>query len=224
MSVYRTIIDQAKERVIRKKLNESFIEELRPDKEELSQINARLDLNHSIRNDLLKFSFTTVIASLGAALALENISAPLSFLFLFPFVVMIPFQARISYYRLEEAHLYTYISKFCQENDRYHKICTEGYYENVGIGDFSYKVIAWLINHELVCLSILTCVIFWLKFFSSKEAVSCVLIIIADILPVILLSIIWSISHSTYSFFEMRYRYSKKLNDMQDEWKNRAYQ
>ena len=98
-----------KRKVLKEKLYPEFIKEHKPSKEELDRLNSRMDQNHEIRNDLLKFSFTSVIASLGGALAIESITVPLTFLFLFPFVIMIPFQARISYYRMEEAHIKTYI-------------------------------------------------------------------------------------------------------------------
>lgn len=212
------ISKEQKRKVIKEKLNDAFIEKLKPSKEELDRLNSRMDTNHGIRNDLLKFSFTSVIASLGAALALDNITAPLSFLFLFPFVIMIPFQARIAYYRLEEAHIRTYISKLYEEYDMYTKICRYGYYEDVGMGRFYYICIAWLVNHELVCLSVLTCIIFWVKFFSTKDVIPVELTWLARILPVVLLAAVWAISHSTYSYLEMSYRYAKELKEIQNRW------
>ena len=100
----------------------------------------------------------------------------------------------------------------------YTKVCRNGYYEDVGMGKFSYNCIAWLVNHELVCLSVLTCIIFWLKFFSIKEVISIKLIWLARVLPVILLAVVWVLSHSTYSYLEMSYRYAKELKEIQNEW------
>lgn len=198
-------------------LNQEFVKEFKPTEKELDRLNSRMDKNHEIRNELLRFSFTSVIATLGAALAIKDISVPLLFLFLFPFVIMIPFQARISYYRMEEAHIQTYIAKLCREHDMYQKMCTDGYYEGIGIRKLSYAIIAWLINHELVLLSAFTCIIFWFKFFSN-EIQTDRLIWLGRLLPVVLLAVVWMISHSTYSFLNMCYRYSIELEKIQTKW------
>ena len=142
-----------------------FIEKYAPGVEETKRLNEMIKLNHDIRNQMIRFSYTTVFAVLAAALAIKDVSTPLTFLFLMPFSIMIPFQARISYYRLDDAHVRTYLSKFASHHEKYRSFCRKGFYEDLGINRVVFKAISWLVNHELVVLSLSTIVIFYMKYF-----------------------------------------------------------
>lgn len=75
---------------------------------EYSKLIKRLEAINSTRNSLLTFSFTAVLTVLGIAIAddMDSISA---WLCLIPFLLIIPFTARISYYRLASAHINSFL-------------------------------------------------------------------------------------------------------------------
>lgn len=80
---------------------------------EYSKLIKRLEAINSTRNSLLTFSFTAVLTVLGIAIAddMDSISA---WLCLIPFLLIIPFTARISYYRLASAHINSFLKKICK--------------------------------------------------------------------------------------------------------------
>lgn len=195
-----------------------FLRDSKPDKEEIKRLYERMNKNHEIRNQLIMFSFTSVIASLGAALAIDDINALFTFLFLFPLVILIPFQARISYYRLEEAHIITYIRTLSPENEKYSTLCRRGFKEDAGIGMCQYRIIAWLVNHELVCLSVLSAIVFWFKFFSSVKEITRWTLVLGLVPPVILLYVLFQIANSTYNYGNMTTSYEKKLQEIKEEY------
>lgn len=65
-----------------------------PEYEKLIQ---RREFDDKMRNTLLTFSFTAVLAILGLALSI-NMDSYTAWLCLVPFCLIIPFTARISYY------------------------------------------------------------------------------------------------------------------------------
>ena len=75
---------------------------------EYSKLIKRLEAINSTRNSLLTFSFTAVLTVLGIAIAndMDSISA---WLCLIPFLLIIPFTARISYYRLASSHINSFL-------------------------------------------------------------------------------------------------------------------
>ncbi len=180
-----------------------FIEKYAPETEEIKRLNEMIKLNHDIRNQMIRFSYTTVFAVLAAALAIKDVSTPLTFLFLMPFAIMIPFQARISYYRLDEAHIRTYLTQFASQDEKYRLFCRKGYYEDLGINEVVYKTIAWLVNHELVVLSISTTMIFYLKYFLTLTNWTGKSVALGICAPLPLLLIVWVLSSATYSYIDM---------------------
>ncbi len=65
----------------------------------------------SLRNNLLTFAFTTVLAVIGIAFAnLDKDIPPL--LYLLPHFLIIPFAARITYYRMNHAHKNSFLEAF----------------------------------------------------------------------------------------------------------------
>ncbi len=76
--------------------------------QEFERISKRLDFNLATRTNLLTISFTTVLATLALAFTvdLDKISC---FVFLTPFFLIVPFSARIAYYRIIYARMYSYL-------------------------------------------------------------------------------------------------------------------
>mgnify|MGYP000531388920 FL=1 len=81
---------------------------------EYNKLIQRLDFYDSTRNNLLTFSFTSVLTVLGVALAM-NLDEISSWICLIPFLLIIPFSARIAYYRLATAHINSFLKNFCKE-------------------------------------------------------------------------------------------------------------
>lgn len=67
-----------------------------------------LERNVSTRTSLLTFSFTTVLAILGIALS-DNGGNINPFAYLVPYLLIIPFEGRIAYYRLIHARISAYL-------------------------------------------------------------------------------------------------------------------
>ncbi len=116
----------------------------------------------AIKNTLLTFSFTAVLTVIGVALGagLEKIH-PL--VYLVPFFLILPFTARISYYRLMSAHIISFLKVFAPDKMIF-PIGTKVVPERHGI---SYHLIAWLVNHEMFLLSVATTVTFWVAYYSG---------------------------------------------------------
>ena len=172
---------------------------------EYDKLIRRLEFFDTTRNNLLTFSFTAVLAILGVALTLKLDSIS-SWFCLVPFCLIIPFSARIAYYRLSCAHINSFLRQFSAEKMQF-EIGTRTVPEN--LCKF-YKPIAWLVNHEMVLLGIATSCIFYLKYMpniGSCSYLECVSLIV----PVILTAIVYLISSSTYS-------YRKLMDQFEREW------
>lgn len=114
---------------------------------EYMEISRRMDCIFNIRNNLLTFSFTAVLAILGVAYTGNTDNVPA--VFLLPYFLIIPFTARIVYYRNEEARLSVLLEKY-----QGRKILTK-YNAKVkeDIGKV-YPIIAVLVNYEMFALSL----------------------------------------------------------------------
>lgn len=113
-----------------------------PEYEKLIQ---RREFDDKMRNTLLTFSFTAVLAILGLALSI-NMDSYTAWLCLVPFCLIIPFTARISYYRLESAHINSFFKVFASQKMKYEigsSIVTENNCRY-------YPLLKWLVNHENV--------------------------------------------------------------------------
>lgn len=172
---------------------------------EYEKLVKRLEFYDTMRNNLLTFSFTVTLAVLGIAIA-ESMDTNSSWMCLVPFFLIIPFAARISYYRLASAHINSFLRKFAPT------------FMNFEIGAHTvseerckhYKLIAWLVNHEMFCLGMATTCTFYFKYSLSLESWRFNNYLNITI-PIILNIIVYMISDSTYS-------YNKMLSDFLTEW------
>ena len=174
---------------------------------EYNKLIQRLDFYDSTRNNLLTFSFTSVLTVLGVALAmkLDEIS---SWICLIPFLLIIPFSARIAYYRLATAHITSFLKNFCKEKMQF-EIGTKVVKENQII---LFNVIAWLVNHEMVLLSIATSCIFYFKYtlcISNWDFFHVVVLFI----PIILSTLVYCITDSVYNYDKLIDKFNKKWDD-----------
>lgn len=164
---------------------------------EYDKLIKRLEFFDTMRNNLLTFSFTSVLTVLGVALAIDmdSISA---WICLIPFFLIIPFTARISYYRLASAHINSFLKQFVKKDMQFElgtNVVEEGNCKH-------YKLIAWLVNHEMVLLAIATSCTFCFKYVIAIEEWS-VWNYISLIAPVILIISVYIIADSTYSYKEL---------------------
>lgn len=120
---------------------------------EFDILNRRMEKNLEMRHTYLMFAFTTAFVSIAALLAanIENIS---SWIFVVPFSVIIPFQARVSYSRLNHAKMEAYVIVFYPKKFSFLEIPLN---ELSGIMG---KVLAIISNYELTLLSIAVDILF----------------------------------------------------------------
>ena len=173
---------------------------------EYDKLTKRLEFFDTTRNTLLTFSFTAVLAILGVALTIEDMNEISSWLCLVPFCLIIPFAARIAYYRLASAHINSFLRKFAG-NDMKFEIGTLEVTENVCR---LYPLIAWLVNHEMVLLSLATSGIFYLKYATSVKEWTW-LNRVGLVVPILLTILVYVISHSTNN-------YQGLLSDFEKKW------
>ena len=111
---------------------------------EYEKLVKRIEFFDSMRNTLLTFSFTATLAVLGLAIS-EAMDARGSWICLIPFFLIIPFSARISYYRLASAHINSFLRVYAPLSMKF-----EIGAETVKEGKCKhYILIAWLVNHEM---------------------------------------------------------------------------
>lgn len=171
--------------------------------QEYEKLVKRLEFNDTMRNNLLTFSFSVVLATLGIALQVELDMGSVWFCLL-PFLLIIPFTARISYYRLSSAH----ISAFLRSNAK-NRVLFEKWAQKVsekdGIGCM-YNRIAFLVNHEMVLLAIASGLVFYIQYIPLiKDSHYCAYM--GLLAPVPFISLVFAINHSTSDYSGMVYRY-----------------
>lgn len=124
--------------------------EIRITEKEYDKLIKRVEFFDTMRNSLLTFSFTSVLTVLGVTLAIDMNSVS-AWICLIPFLLIIPFSARISYYRLASAHINSFLKNFDRLDMQFEvgaNVVKEGICKH-------FKLIAWLVNHEMVLLSII---------------------------------------------------------------------
>lgn len=175
----------------------------------IEEYNKHIDMLKFIdttRNTLLTFAFTSVLAVVGIAIGTEKEKFN-PWLCLLPFFLIIPFTARISYYRLSSAHINSFLEVFAED-----KMCfmkgTKDVPERYGR---VYKVTAFLVNHEMLCLSIAVFVAFGITMWESEEKWKIYEFLLTLIVPLVLCFIVFLISFSTYN-------YKKMLEYYGDRW------
>lgn len=162
---------------------------------EYDKLIQKLSFYDTTRNALLTFSFTAVLAVLGVALTVElNIVS--SCVCLVPFLLIIPFSARISYYRLASAHINSFLKLFATKNMQF-EIGTSTVTENQIP---SYKLLAWLVNHEMFLLGIATSCIFYINYIPFVIKSFNFWIGIVIVIPILLNLFVFIICDSTYSY------------------------
>gem|GEM_PF-1320461 len=184
-------------------------------KDEFDRLIARIETNHKIRNDILTFSFTVVIAALGIGFKIESVDLLTSFLFLLPFFIIIPFQSRLTYYRMEEAHVRAYFFVYRPEWQTYSIRCRGKYgvgedkgFGKKAYGRNTYGAIAWLMNHEMVILAFATAGAFYLRY---SPFVTCDWITwLPLVIPVFLTAIVWWFAAATCDYAKVFYHYAEE--------------
>lgn len=178
---------------------------------EYNKLTKRLEFFDTMRNSLLTFSFTAVLAVLGIALQME-MDAVRSWICLIPYFLILPFSARISYYRLSSAHINSFLRIFAKERMQF-EIGARVVHEGKGV---RYCVIAWLVNHEMVLLGMASSSIFYLKYWPNIQSWS-LLEIISIIIPALLVILVFIIMDSTYNFSHMITDYSESWEQYHSE-------
>lgn len=169
---------------------------------EFDKLISRLTFFDTMRNNLLTFSFTAVLAVLGVALGTDSDTFS-AWICLIPFFLIIPFSARISYYRLSTSHIGSFLKVYAPEKMRFERGAKE-----VDEGQCRYyKAISWLVNHEMVLLALATDATFYSKYSQQTNTWE----ILGLVAPILLTLIVYLISDSTYNF--------SQLNEtFEDEW------
>lgn len=177
--------------------------------QEYNKLVQKLDFFETTRNTLLAFSFTSVLAALGVALGTdEKISA---WIFLIPFFLIIPFTARIAYYRMAYAHMITFLKKFAPERTRF-EYGVEYVPENHGCSTFPFHLMDWLINHEMLLLGVATDFIFIYKYIAQVEIWNNVAYL-GLIVPALCTAIVYILSNAVYSFQKLRTNFKEKWDE-----------
>ena len=178
---------------------------------EYDKLVKRLEFNDTMRNNLLTFSFTAVLAILGIALEIE-LDIVSSWICLLPYLLIVPFSARISYYHLSNAHIGAFLRTYASDRVTF-EIGAKNVKEEMGIGKM-YPIIAFLVNHEMVLLGIASSLVFYLKYIPCMDDSKWWHYVGAAV-PVVLLLAVFFIAHSTND-------YSKMVNDFKTEWEKNA--
>ncbi len=176
------------------------------DEKEYERLHNKLEYNLGTRNSLLTFSFTTVLTILGLAIAteIERISV---LLYLIPFCILIPFTARIVYYRLIHAHINAFLMVYAPDKMQFQVNSAIVPEEQSKV----YLIIAFLNNFETSILATACSIIFYIKYIPKIDTIKfadCLLILV----PVLLTGIIIGIT--TYGF-----NYKKHLEKYKTMWR-----
>lgn len=179
------------------------------DNNEINFIRDEMKGNLSIRTTLLTFSFTSVITTIGFGISKFDI-APF-WIYIVPVLIIIVFSARITYYKdlqsKMNAYLHTYYSDAVKIDNAFNNI-EEGYCKKN-------KIQSFLINYELLVLSIICSLIYYYKYFKSHTINFDIKMIFFIILPVILLVFQYNILNKVPSYHEKTKYYIGQLNNNQ---------
>lgn len=178
--------------------------------EEYRYLISLLQFYDETRNRILMFSFTGTFTIMGFVLGTE-VSIWLCVL---PFLLIIPFSARVSYYRRTHAHLNSFLGVFAPEKMLY-KSCSSQVKNRYGR---SYPFVAWLVNNEMSILAIMTFVVYLLKVFSSGTGWNFESIMLCSFLCIATL-IVFLISNSTLSYAKINCTYLPKWESLLQKMK-----
>lgn len=174
--------------------------------EEYNKLVDKLKFFDTTRNTLSTFSYTSVLAVIGVALGIDNQEIS-SWIFLTPFFLIIPFSARISYYRLAYIHISSFLKIFAPGQTIFeHK--AEIVSEQHGR---LYRPISWLINHDMFPLGLATDAVFLYKYIQQTE--------MWDFKAYMLLIIPAFCTVFTYFLQDATYDFGGIRNDFSNGWK-----
>lgn len=159
---------------------------------EYEKLVARLAAFDTMRDNLLTFSFTSVLAVLGIIIGSDNPNITAS-VCLIPFFLIIPFAARVSYYRLASAHIGSFLKTFAPEQTVFEngtKLVPEGQCNFFGL-------IVKLVNYEMVCLALAVDACFYYKYLPNVTVWSLKEYIFM-LVPMALTIVVFLISNATY--------------------------
>lgn len=177
---------------------------------EYEKLIKRLEFFDTMRNNLLTFSFTSVLTVLGVALAMD-MDLMSSWICLIPFFLIIPFASRISYYRLASAHINSFLQEVRKSDMQFEAGAAE---VEEGICKH-FKLISWLVNHEMVLLSMATSLTFYFKYLSYNKIWK-LNDYVGLFVPVLLTIIVFIIADSTYSYKKLKDDYTEKWHQYID--------
>lgn len=172
---------------------------------EYQKLINRLEFHDSMRNNLLSFSFTAVLTTLGIALQLE-MNAISAWVCLLPYLLIIPFAARISYYRLSSAHISSFLRIYAKDRVQF-EIHAENVKERYGIKK-GYNQLAFWVNHEMFLLGIASSLVFYLKFIPCTNG-QLWWNYLGYFAPIALATWVFCISHSTNKYDDIVKRYKE---------------
>lgn len=132
---------------------------------ELQFIRDEMKNNLSIRTTLLTFCFTSVITTIGFGLThFDTISF---IIYLIPIIITVTFSCRITYYKDKQCKMNAYLKYFHKESIKYETV----YSEVLEINKFCLenKFSSFIINNELLILSTVCSILYYLKFLETME-------------------------------------------------------
>lgn len=157
--------------------------------------------NISIRNTLLTFCFTSVITIIG--FGLTHFDEIPFVIYLIPIIITITFSCRIIYYKDKQCRMNAYLKFFYSDLLKHETIYTD----NIFVGDFctKNKFCSFIMNNELLILTIICSIIYYLKF---DDYTFCgINYIFFAILPIILCIIQFLILNKVPSYTEKSKEY-----------------
>lgn len=158
-----------------------------------------------IRNNLLTFTFTAVITFIGFTFASETEIDPI--VYLLPYAALIPFTARMSYYRKWNAHMDVFLELYAPEMHKYIEL---GNKVKITCNKKD-KLLDWLVNYELGILAFVLMLLFYYKY---PKQVSCFTYTdwIWAVIPSICTLLVFALIKSVYDYDKIRRTYMDEYN------------
>lgn len=175
--------------------------------EEYEHICETKKCDTEIRNNLLTFTFTAVITFMGFIFASDKELHPI--IYLLPYVVLIPFTGRMSYYRRWSAHMNTFLDVYAPQMRLYTEFCDKVKIET----NWMDKILAWFVNYELGVLAVAVMVLFYVKYLKNVCGFSW-----ADwfwmVIPAVCTMIVFALLKSVRDYDRMQQKYVEEW----DKW------
>lgn len=176
--------------------------------EEYKKLIEKLQFYNSTRNTLLAFSFTTVLAAMGIIIGTEDTTISY-WACVIPYFLILPFAARIAYYRLSAAHILSFLKIFAKDRMTFENGAKKVPESSIGI---PYRIIAWLVNHEMFFLAVAVLVVF-IQQFLTQSTLQSWQSLWPCLIPTGFTVAVFYVSNSVYSFKKLNANYS-------NEWEN----